>query len=329
MSTTCKSIIASATAAASSPTSTCWTRNWKNHKPSQLYVYPSVAVIIFLLAGIHICRFFDSQRLARRRMAERQASEEAALDRWRRAAGLGVIKWDSYAPRMFNALLRKPEDDERSFGSKQWGDILPISANIKKPPIPTPPIPSPSSPSSPSSSSAIQKLKSATTRTTSAFRNAFYFIIRRQPPQPPPHSLQPPLSPRSSSARPSNAQPKQSFEYVYRPQTLVTGVLIAMPNARRPFYRTPPSSSASFPQAAASSSSSLPSSSSDPHLPPPIFIDPPPDGELPEVALGYTETDWSRYGKPGDEDTDEEEPKEFKSSVISPSLEGVLFDRPW
>ncbi|KAG8957009.1 hypothetical protein FRC00_004592 [Tulasnella sp. 408] len=229
---------------------------------------------------------------------------------------------------MFNALLRKPEDDERSLGSKEWGDILPISANIKKPPIPHPPTPSRSSPSSTASSSALQKVKSATTRTTSAFRNAFYFIIRRQAPQPP---LQPPVSPRSSSARPSNAQPKQPAEYVYRPQTLVTGVLIAMPNARRPFYRTPPSSSASLPHAAAaaSSSSSLPSSSSDPHLPPPIFIDPPPEEELPEVALGYTETDWSRYGKPGEEESEEEEPKEFKSSVIRASLEGVLFDRPW
>lgn len=47
------------------------------------------------------------------------------------------------------------------------------------------------------------------------------------------------------------------------------------------------------------------------------------------MALGYAETDWSRYGKPGDDDSDYEEPNEFKTSIISPSLEGVLFDRPW
>ncbi|KIO29265.1 hypothetical protein M407DRAFT_171818 [Tulasnella calospora MUT 4182] len=325
MSSTFRSIIDSATATASSATPSCSERarnSWKNNsKPSQLYVYPSVAVIIFLLAGIHICRFFDSQRLARRRMAERQAHEDAALDRWRRAAGLGAIKWDSYAPRMFTALLRKPEDDERSLGSKEWGHLLPISANIKKPPIPQPPISSPSSPPSTLSSSTLRKLKLATTRTTFAFRNSFYFILRRQPPQPPPRSLRPPAP--SSVTPDATAEPKQP-EYVYRPQTLVTGVLIAMPNARRPFHRTPSSSSSFLP----ASSSSLSSSPSDPHLPP-IFIDSPPEEELPEVALGYTETDWSRYGKPGDDHSDEEEPKEFKSSIIRASLEGALFDRPW
>lgn len=57
-------------------------------------------------------------------MEARQAHEDAALDRWRRAAGLGIVRGDFYAPRMFSALLRNPQDDHRRLGSDEWGDLL-------------------------------------------------------------------------------------------------------------------------------------------------------------------------------------------------------------
>ncbi|KAG9019892.1 hypothetical protein FRB90_000022 [Tulasnella sp. 427] len=280
-----------------------------NSKPSSIYLYPSVAVLIFLVAGIHICRYFDSRRLARRRVAERRAIENAALDRWRRAAGLNM-KGELHVPRMFTAVLGKPEDKgwnpARAAG---WTDLLPLSANVKKSPRPGAP-----KPASPTSSSSLQNLKMGANQTLCAFRKSINFIIRRgRPPQPPPHALQP----LPATSPPITAQPNHT-EYVYRPQTLVTGIVIAMPDARRPFHRSPPT----------------PHQPSEPHARP-VFIEPhlnpsqPDEEDLPEVSLGYIETDWSRYGKPTDSEEEEEELAETKSSVISPSLEIILFDRVW
>jgi len=197
---------ASGTASATStPTSTgtssdVW--NWATSKPLEAYLYPSIALIIFIFISIHVFRYVDRRRAIRRL-------------RWEALHGPPriFIPADAPKPDMYDVSLYRKA---RVLEAKDWEEIQPLSTTIvHTKPIAVTAASHRKTPKPPLS----HRAKVAIRAILKTLGEEFSYLVfwRRQPSRMPDFS---------------NPGVPPGQELVYTQHELVTGVVIAMPSER-------------------------------------------------------------------------------------------------
>lgn len=99
------------------------TNFFKDQKPLQSYLYPTLALIIAILVAVHACRFLERRRLRRRRELGRDTFD-AGDDVVEEAVADKLVR-----PRMYEVYLDGKEAKKigRDVG---WNEIMPLASNV-------------------------------------------------------------------------------------------------------------------------------------------------------------------------------------------------------